>query len=78
MTDIAPAAWVRTGGKDIACFGEVRPQDVSHMARAWIALLTLCRRPQQDAHYIDEKESNPGIEQGLAEILPNAERGADH
>jgi len=78
MTDIAPAARVGNGGEGIECFGKARPQDVSHMARAWIALLTLCRRPQQDAHYIDEKESDSGIEQGLAEILPNAERGADH
>jgi hypothetical protein len=78
MTRIAPAAWVRTGGEDIACFGEARPQNVSHMARAWIALLTLCRRPQQDAHYIDEQESDSGIEQCLADILPDAERGADH
>jgi len=30
------------------------------------------------AHYIDKQESDSGIEQGLAKILPNAKRRADH
>jgi hypothetical protein len=48
------------------------------MAQAWIALRTLCRWPQLNANYVDKQESDSGIEQCLAKILPNAKRRTDH
>jgi hypothetical protein len=48
------------------------------MPQALIALRAICRRPQLHAHHIDKQESDSGIEQGLAKILPNAKRRPDH